>query len=60
MRVRLTDLGRERVDAAFVALLHTEQQLLATLGDGQDAGLAAALRSLLHAAATIDQHRATS
>jgi len=56
VRVRLTDLGRERVDAAFVALLHTEQQLLATLDDGQNAGLAAALRSLLHAAATIDQH----
>ncbi len=50
VRVRLTKSGRQRVDAAFAALLHTERDLLAALDDGLRASLAAALRSLLRAA----------
>jgi DNA-binding MarR family transcriptional regulator len=50
VRVRLSDVGRERVDAAFAALLKTEQQLLAVLDGTQSAELAASLRSLLQAA----------
>ena len=50
VRVRLSDVGRERVDAAFVALLRSEQQLLATLDATQSTELAASLRSLLQAA----------
>ncbi len=50
VRVRLTDAGRERVDAAFVALLRSERQLLATLDGAQSTELAASLRSLLQAA----------
>jgi hypothetical protein len=38
------------VDAAFVALLRTEQQLLATLDADRGAELADTLRSLLRAA----------
>lgn len=54
VRVRLTDAGRRRVDEAFVALLHSEQQLLATLDGGRSAELAAALRSLLRATSNVD------
>jgi len=50
VRVRLSDIGRERVDAAFAALLTSEQQLLATLDATQSAELATSLRSLLKAA----------
>lgn len=50
VRVRLSDVGRERVDAAFAALLGTEQQLLAILDATQSTELAASLRSLLQAA----------
>jgi DNA-binding MarR family transcriptional regulator len=50
VRVRLTESGRQRVDAAFVALLRTEQQLLSTLDWRRGAELADALRSLLQAA----------
>lgn len=50
VRVRLSEVGRERVDAAFAALLSTEQQLLATLDATQSTELAASLRSLLQAA----------
>jgi DNA-binding MarR family transcriptional regulator len=50
VRVRLSDAGREHVDAAFAALLGSEQQLLATLDDTQSTDLAASLRSLLQAA----------
>jgi DNA-binding MarR family transcriptional regulator len=51
VRVRLTEAGRQRVDAAFVALLRSEQQLLATLDADRGAELADTLRSLLRAAA---------
>lgn len=54
VRVRLTEAGRRRVDEAFVALLRSEQQLLATLDDGRSAELAAALRSLLRASSSVD------
>jgi DNA-binding MarR family transcriptional regulator len=50
VRVRLTAAGRERVDAAFVALLRTEHQLLGELDSARSAELAEALRSLLQAA----------
>jgi len=50
VRVRLTPAGRERVDAAFVALLAGEGELLATLDDRRRAELADALRILLAAA----------
>jgi len=50
VRVRLTPAGRERVDAAFVALLVGEGELLATLDDRRRAELADALRTLLAAA----------
>jgi DNA-binding MarR family transcriptional regulator len=50
VRVRLTAFGRDRVDAAFVALLHGERELLATLDPGRRGELADALRTLLAAA----------
>jgi DNA-binding MarR family transcriptional regulator len=50
VRVRLTNLGRRRLDAAFTALLRSEQQLLAALSEDQHAELADALRVLLVAA----------
>lgn len=49
VRVRLTEAGRERVDEAFAALLHTEQQLLASLDGSRSRELADALRTLLRA-----------
>jgi DNA-binding MarR family transcriptional regulator len=54
VRVRLTTLGRQRVDAAFAALLDSERELLATLDPAHHAALADALRSLLLAAGTAD------
>jgi DNA-binding MarR family transcriptional regulator len=50
VRVRLTATGRQRVDAAFVQLLRSERDLLATLDGSRGAELADALRSLLRAA----------
>lgn len=50
VRVRLTSVGRKRVDAAFAALLRGEQDLLAALSQDQHAELADALRVLLVAA----------
>jgi DNA-binding MarR family transcriptional regulator len=47
VRVRPTVSGRERVDAAFAALLETERQLLAHLGEGEQRELADALRELM-------------
>jgi DNA-binding MarR family transcriptional regulator len=47
VRVRLTDAGRERVDAALVDLLEVEQSLLAELTPAQSADLAAHLRVLV-------------
>jgi DNA-binding MarR family transcriptional regulator len=54
VRVRLTASGRRRVDAAFVALLQTERDLLATLPAGERAALADGLRTLLLAADPSD------
>lgn len=54
VRVRLTQAGRDRVDAAFAALLDSERELLATLDPAQRAELAAALRVLLLAAGPDD------
>lgn len=50
VRVRLTALGRKRVDAAFVALLESERDLLSRLGDVKRKDLADLLRELLIAA----------
>ncbi len=47
VRVRLSAAGRKRVDAAFEALLDSERDLLAKLGEGRRRGLADALRELL-------------
>lgn len=47
VRVRLTAAGRKRVDAAFEALLESERDLLARLGDERRGLLADALRDLL-------------
>jgi DNA-binding MarR family transcriptional regulator len=55
VRVRLTKLGRERVDAAFEALLESERELLATLGPARRDELADALRALLLAAGSVDR-----
>jgi DNA-binding MarR family transcriptional regulator len=52
VRVRLTEAGRERVDAAFAQLVRTERALLGTLSHERRADLADALRSLLRAAKT--------
>lgn len=51
VRVRLSPMGRSAVDAAFAALLRSERDLLGTLDSDARAHLAAALRSLLTAAA---------
>jgi DNA-binding MarR family transcriptional regulator len=45
--IRLTGSGRRRVDAAFEALLVSEQELLAGLSAAQRTGLATGLRRLL-------------
>jgi DNA-binding MarR family transcriptional regulator len=50
VRVRLTASGRKRVDAAFVALLETESELLAALPTTAHPAVVAALRTLLVAA----------
>jgi DNA-binding MarR family transcriptional regulator len=47
VRVRLSDGGRERVDAAFAELLGTERELLGALDDQRRIALADALRVLL-------------
>lgn len=44
--VRLTERGQARVDAAFADLLQRERRLLGSLGAGQQATLAALLRTL--------------
>lgn len=49
--IRLTPAGRRRVDAAFEALLASEEALLAGLPDGQRGNLATGLRRLLGLAA---------
>jgi len=49
--IRLTSAGRRRVDAAFEALLASEEALLAGLPAGQRANLATGLRRLLGLAA---------
>jgi DNA-binding MarR family transcriptional regulator len=53
VRVRLTAEGRDRVDAAFAALLDSERQLLRALDDPALTALADALRNLLLAAGRI-------
>ena len=50
VRVRLTGLGRRRLDAAFTALVQSERDLLAALPENRHAELADALRELLSAA----------
>jgi DNA-binding MarR family transcriptional regulator len=50
VQVRLTDAGREHVDAAMAALLASEHELVAQLGETKRERLAAALRDLLAAA----------
>jgi DNA-binding MarR family transcriptional regulator len=45
--VRLTDAGRERVDAAFADLLRRERDLLSALPNPERQALAALLRTLL-------------
>ncbi|WP_066938059.1 MarR family winged helix-turn-helix transcriptional regulator [Microtetraspora fusca] len=45
--VRLTALGRERVDAAFAGLLRRERELLAGLGEREQRTLATLLHTLL-------------
>ena len=52
VRVRLTALGRRRVDSAMAALLDSERDLLARLPEQRRAELAALLRDLM--AATKD------
>jgi len=55
VRVRLTDAGREHVDAAMAALLASEHELVAQLSEAKRERLAAALRELLAAAATDER-----
>ncbi|HEY3736211.1 MAG TPA: MarR family transcriptional regulator [Jatrophihabitans sp.] len=50
VRIRLTEQGRERVDAALGALLDRERELLASLDLEKRTALAIALRTLLLAA----------
>lgn len=50
VRVRLTALGRRRVDAALADLLEVERELLAVLPASAQARLAAALRTVTSAA----------
>jgi DNA-binding MarR family transcriptional regulator len=45
--IRLTGTGRRKVDAAFEALLASEEALLAGLSTGQRGNLATGLRRLL-------------
>jgi DNA-binding MarR family transcriptional regulator len=47
VRVRLTDAGRDHVDAAMAALLTSEHELVAQLSEAKRDRLAAALRDLL-------------
>lgn len=47
VRVRLTDLGQQRVDAALEGLLAHERELLANLTDQQRSTLADLLRALV-------------
>lgn len=47
VRVRLTDSGRELVEAGLAALLNWEHAFLETLGQGERRELAGLLRSLL-------------
>ncbi|GAB2813880.1 MarR family transcriptional regulator TamR [Actinocorallia aurea] len=47
VQVRLTDVGRARVDAAFSDLIDRERELLAALSDTEQERLAALLRTLL-------------
>lgn len=51
VRVRLTAAGRQRVDAAFAALVDSERDLVARLSDGTRETLTLALRELLLATA---------
>ena len=53
VRVRLTATGRRHLDAAFTALVESERELLDALADDRRGELAAALRVLLEAAASI-------
>ncbi|MFN2518879.1 MAG: MarR family winged helix-turn-helix transcriptional regulator [Jatrophihabitantaceae bacterium] len=52
VRVRLTPIGRRRIDAAFSALLDTEHELLGRLPESKRDALVDALRDLLLAANT--------
>jgi DNA-binding MarR family transcriptional regulator len=47
VRVRLSTLGRKRLDAAFTALVESERELLAALPAERHRELADALRALL-------------
>ena len=47
MRVRLTDEGRDKVDAALTDLLAQERAILAILQDPERGALAAQLRRLI-------------
>ncbi|MDX6738488.1 MarR family winged helix-turn-helix transcriptional regulator [Actinocorallia sp. A-T 12471] len=47
VQVRLTDVGRARVDAAFSDLIDRERELLVTLSDTEQKQLADLLRTLL-------------
>ncbi len=47
VQVRLTDVGRTRVDAAFGDLLDRERELLGGLGSAESERLAGLLRTLL-------------
>ena len=47
MLVRLTDIGRAKVDAALSDLLARERQILASLRPEQRAQLAALLRTIV-------------
>ncbi|SDJ48868.1 transcriptional regulator, MarR family [Frankineae bacterium MT45] len=49
VQVRLTSLGRRRVDAAFEALLESEKGLIEDITESRQEELAAALRDLLAA-----------
>lgn len=56
--VRLTALGRIRVDAAFAALLDSERELLATLDNARRESLVDALRVLLLRTASAEREPA--
>ena len=57
VRVRLTQPGRARVDAAMESLLDGERELLAALDDRERAALSAALRTLLEASLSARRPR---